>query len=139
MMDQNKRKSDSLPRTILWIAWTIWFVLDPHLNLHDAGIEWTLSVGVASWFAGILILALGVRLRRTYGVSALLVSLLTIFFFLWGLSILTEVLPNPFQLISVWSTTSVELYLSFLSWLEGWVVCLAAALWIGKKWKERCG
>ena len=139
MMDQNKRKSGSLPRMILWIAWTIWFVLDPHLNLHDAGIEWTLSVGVASWFAGILILALGVRLRQTYGVSALLVSLLTIFFFLWGLSILTEVLPNPFQLISVWSTTSVEVYLSFLSWLEGWVVCLVVALWIGKKWKERYG
>lgn len=126
---------------LLSIAWTTWFILDPHLNLWMEGVEWTLSVGSASWFAGILILLLSARILRKYGLASLLVSITSIFLLLWGVSIIMPVviLPNPYQLISLWKTTSIEVYINFLSWLEGWVVCLTVVLLIGEKWSKRYG
>ena len=140
-MSINTLKTYSFQSKFLWIAWTIWFVLDPHLNLWYEGIEWTLSIGIASWFIGVLILVLKAQLLKRYGISALIISIISIFFLLWGVSIITPVviLPNPYQLISLWKTTSIELYINFLSWLEGWVVCLIVVLLIGEKWSKRYG
>lgn len=123
----------------LWIGWTLWFVLDPHLNLYYKGVEWTLSIGIASWFTGIVVIFLSIKILRIYGTNVLILSIISIFLLLWFISIFTMVLPNPYQLISIWKTTSIELYISFLSWLEGWTICLAFILWIAKKWNDKYG
>lgn len=43
---------------VLWILWTLWFVLDPAWDLFASGVEWLLSMGVLGWFLGLVALAL---------------------------------------------------------------------------------
>ena len=45
---------------VLWILWTLWFVLDPAWDLFASGVEWLLSMGVLGWFLGLVALALAV-------------------------------------------------------------------------------
>lgn len=47
---------------VLWILWTLWFVLDPAWDLFASGVEWLLSMGVLGWFLGLVALALAVSL-----------------------------------------------------------------------------
>lgn len=42
---------------VLWILWTLWFVLDPAWDLFASGVEWLLSMGVLGWFLGLVALA----------------------------------------------------------------------------------
>ena len=89
---------------VLWILWTLWFVLDPAWDLFASGVEWLLSMGVLGWFLGLVALALAVSLFRTYGPAGGILSIMATF-----------------------------LLLFFLLWLQGWVVCLGL-IWVGARW-----
>lgn len=118
----------------LWGVWTLWFLLDPALNLGYAGADWTYSLGTAGWFFGLIVLTLLTILFRQYGCAACLLSALSIFLLLWGLSeAMSEVIfPNPYHLATLWQKDCPEMYLHFLTWLQGWMVCLVAIL-LGSK------
>ena len=61
---------------VLWILWTLWFVLDPAWDLFASGVEWLLSMGVLGWFLGLVALALAVSLFRTYGPAGGILSIM---------------------------------------------------------------
>lgn len=63
---------------VLWILWTLWFVLDPAWDLFASGVEWLLSMGVLGWFLGLVALALAVSLFRTYGPAGGILSIMAI-------------------------------------------------------------
>ena len=70
---------------VLWILWTLWFVLDPAWDLFASGVEWLLSMGVLGWFLGLVALALAVSLFRTYGPAGGILSIMATFLLLWGI------------------------------------------------------
>ena len=115
-----------------WLVWTLWFLLDPALNRFGNGLEWVFPLSVMAWALGMVILALLSALFWRYGLAAVVLSCMGIFLLLWGLGeLLPEVvLPNPYHLSDLWRSAAMgmESYLLFLTWLEGWVVCLAAIL-----------
>ena len=83
---------------VLWILWTLWFVLDPAWDLFASGVEWLLSMGVLGWFLGLVALALAVSLFRTYGPAGGILSIMATFLLLWGIGdgLPGALLPNPY-------------------------------------------
>ena len=111
---------------VLWILWTLWFVLDPAWDLFASGVEWLLSMGVLGWFLGLVALALAVSLFRTYGPAGGILSIMATFLLLWGIGdgLPGALLPNPYQLLFILQDATYDNFVFFLLWLQGWVVCL---------------
>lgn len=120
---------------VLWILWTLWFVLDPAWDLFASGVEWLLSMGVLGWFLGLVALALAVSLFRTYGPAGGILSILATFLLLWGIGdgLPGALLPNPYQLLFILQDATYDNFVFFLLWLQGWVVCLGL-IWVGARW-----
>lgn len=120
---------------VLWILWTLWFVLDPAWDLFASGVEWLLSMGVLGWFLGLVALALAVSLFRTYGPAGGILSIMATFLLLWGIGdgLPGALLPNPYQLLFILQDATYDNFVFFLLWLQGWVVCLGL-IWVGARW-----
>lgn len=120
---------------VLWILWTLWFVLDPAWDLFASGVEWLLSMGVLGWFLGLVVLALVVSLFRIYGPAGGILSMMVTFLLLWGIG---DALPvvlflNPYQLFTTLQDVDYENFVYILLLLEGWVACLGL-IWVGARW-----
>ncbi|MCI5500209.1 MAG: hypothetical protein MR419_11900, partial [Clostridiales bacterium] len=93
---------------------------------------WVFPLSVMAWALGVVILTLLSALFWRYGLAAVVLSCMSVFLLLWGVGELIPevVLPNPYQLSALWQDAAMDMrrYLLFLTWLEGWVVCLAAIL-----------
>lgn len=119
-----------------WVLWTLWFLLDPALAPWAMTAPWALSQGLSLWAFGVLAILLGWAIFRRYGLAALVLSLLCVFLVLWGAADLvfsqTVVLPNPAQLLLPWQSPSQEAYALLLSWVQGWCICFALILGVGR-------
>ena len=106
---------------VLWILWTLWFVLDPAWDLFASGVEWLLSMGVLGWFLGLVALALAVSLFRTYGPAGGILSIMATFLLLWGIGdgLPGALLPNPYQLLFILQDATYNNFVFFLLWLQG--------------------
>ena len=101
---------------VLWILWTLWFVLDPAWDLFASGVEWLLSMGVLGWFLGLVALALAVSLFRTYGPAGGILSIMATFLLLWGIGdgLPGALLPNPYQLLFILQDATYDNFVFFL-------------------------
>ena len=120
---------------VLWILWTLWFVLDPAWDLFASGVEWLLSMGVLGWFLGLVALALAVSLFRTYGPAGGILSIMATFLLLWGIGdgLPGPSSPTPISCCLYCRMPPMTISFFFLLWLQGWVVCLGL-IWVGARW-----
>lgn len=121
----------------LYILWSIWFLIDPTLNLKNNGkfLE-TLPVSLWVWILGSAIFTLfAVLFHKFGGGQAVAASFLGIWVILWFVNLLFPwvkglMMFNPFCWPLLWKgeTVALDLYSSFLLYLLVWTLCLGIVI-----------
>lgn len=133
------------PPWIAYIVCTLWFLLDPALNLWRVWEGWV-TFSMVSWAWGLAMGAITLlwMVFHRYGGSALALTIVSVFLFLWGLAdvIRVDALPNPYQLYGLWDKYGISIesaliiYSMFLSWLASWDACVIVILLAARKYNR---
>lgn len=118
-----------IPFFLACLACTLWFLLSPTLNLFWGQFTWSSLVAtLLAWVLTITALRLLEEIRRRWGLSALFLTTMSVFLFLWGLSEIlpAHLLPNPYQLYRLWK--GADFYSLLVYWLAGWVLSTGSIL-----------